>query len=289
MTWRDNMTPYDVGVAGVTSQGSATFYGVDCPVVNRASFYPDGACRNFLDCEDVPNTDCQREDRPDLMQNSTLRILTCRCADGFEPIPDPFRMLTNGCYDPIGRTVTVNARCLSDRHCTFLKNTECVPTYQNNEIKTCRCKKGTLPLARLKNTGLVPGCEQTEFAQLLTVDSCKRKFTLGAIKNWIPVTVMKTPFRQTEDVYSIAFYAKFNGAANPVNTTIAIKLLDAEKSPEKYYKVTISTTGLVSIYENIQGSQFLFGTFNREQLQVKDEVIDPSEFSPSMFQGFYVR
>ena len=69
----------------------------------------------------------------------------------------------------------------------------------------------------------------------------------------------------------------------------AIKLFDAEKSPEKYYKVTISTTGLVSIYENIQGSQFLFGTFNRETVQVKGNLIDPSEFSPSMFQGFYVR
>ena len=51
MTWRDNMTPYDVGVAGLTSQGSATFYGVDCPIVNRANFYPIGSCRDFLDCE----------------------------------------------------------------------------------------------------------------------------------------------------------------------------------------------------------------------------------------------
>ena len=72
----------------------------------------------------------------------------------------------------------------------------------------------------MKNTGLVPGCKETEFAQLLTVDSCKRKFTLGAIQNWIPVTIMKMPFRSSEELYSMAFYAKFNGAANPVNTTI---------------------------------------------------------------------
>jgi hypothetical protein len=89
-------------------------------------------------------------------------------------------MLGNGCYDPIGRTMTVNARCLSDKHCKFLKNTECQPTYQDPTSKSCRCKKGTLPLAKLPDTGLVPGCKETEFAKLLTVDSCKKKFTLGA-------------------------------------------------------------------------------------------------------------
>ena len=44
------------------------------------------------------------------MTGTTLRLLTCECADGFEPIPDPYRMIGEGCYDPIGRTVTVNAR-----------------------------------------------------------------------------------------------------------------------------------------------------------------------------------
>lgn len=164
-----------------------------------------------------------------------------------------------------------------------------MPTYQDANIKTCRCKKGTLPLTRLKDTGLVPGCEETELARLLTVDSCKRKFTLGAIKNWIPVTVMKMPYRQAQDIYSVAFYTRFNGAANPVNTTIAIKLMDAEKSPDKLYKVTIETTGEVSIFENVQGQQFLFGTYSREARQVTQKVLDPLEFSPKMFQGFYVR
>ena len=62
-----------------------------------------------------------------------------------------------------------------------LKNTVCMPTYQDASVKTCRCKKGHLPLPRLKETALVPGCEETELAKLLTVDSCKRQFTLGAI------------------------------------------------------------------------------------------------------------
>jgi len=136
---------------------------------------------------------------------------------------------------------------------------------------------------------LVPGCEETELAKLLTVDSCKRQFTLGAIKNWIPVTTMKMPYRATQDIYSVAFYARFNGAANPVNTTITVKLLDANKSPGKYYKVSISTTGEIGIYENVQGQQFLFGTFNRESPQIRRMSLDPIEFSPEAFLGFFVR
>ena len=89
-------------------------------------------------------------------------------------------MLKNGCFDPIQKTQTVNARCNTDRHCQFLENTECIPSYQDIGTKTCRCKKGTLPKPAIKDTGLVPGCEETEFTQLLTVDSCRRVFTLGA-------------------------------------------------------------------------------------------------------------
>ena len=89
-------------------------------------------------------------------------------------------MIKNGCFDPIRKTQTVNARCLSNRHCDFLENTECVPNYQDPGVKTCRCKKGTLPKPHLKDTGLVPGCEQSEFTKMLSVEHCKRRFTLGA-------------------------------------------------------------------------------------------------------------
>jgi hypothetical protein len=40
MRWRDTRTPYDVTVAGLTSKGSAVFYGVDCPMINKPTFYP---------------------------------------------------------------------------------------------------------------------------------------------------------------------------------------------------------------------------------------------------------
>jgi len=65
--------------------------------------------------------------------------------------------------------------------------------------------------------------------------------------------------------------------------------LDSEKSPDKFYKVTMDTTGVVAIYENVQGQAFLFGTYNRTIIRNSDLVIDPSEFSPIMFQGFWIR
>ena len=100
---------------------------------------------------------------------------------------------------------------------------------------------------------------------------------------------MRMPYRPTQQIYSVAFYVRFNGAANPVNTTIAVKLMDVETSPQKLYKITISTTGNVAIYENIQGQTFLFGTYNRQSLQEIDNAIPPDEFSPMMHQGFWVR
>lgn len=51
---------------------------------------------------------------------------------------DPFRTIKHGCYDPIKQSLTVNARCLSDKHCKFLKNTECVASLLDPNLKTCR-------------------------------------------------------------------------------------------------------------------------------------------------------
>ena len=77
---------------------------------NKVLFHCSNTCTDHSDCEEIPNTKCLREDEPNIMTGTTLRLLTCECADGFEPIPDPYRMIGEGCYDPIGRTVTVNAR-----------------------------------------------------------------------------------------------------------------------------------------------------------------------------------
>ena len=47
--------------------------------------------------------------------------------------------------------------------------------------------------------------------------------------------------------------------------TINIKSFqDAKKSQDKIYKVTLSSNGAISIYENIRGATFLFGNFFRE-------------------------
>jgi hypothetical protein len=90
MAWRDLMTPYDVSVAGLTSEGSAIFYGVDCPVMNPLTFYPKGACSRDSNCNSVYNTECRREENPVIAANTTISLLTCQCQDGFEPIPSKF-------------------------------------------------------------------------------------------------------------------------------------------------------------------------------------------------------
>ena len=91
--WRESQTPYDVTIAGLTSEGSAVFYGVDCPILNKRDFYPRGYCNNDQDCLPVPNTLCLREPEPDLLPTTTIQLMTCRCADGFEPIPGKLLVL----------------------------------------------------------------------------------------------------------------------------------------------------------------------------------------------------
>ena len=93
MRWRDPLNPYDVKVVGLTSEGSAVFYAVDCPLINRRSFYPAQTCLSDSDCGQIPNTNCAREQIAQILPGTTLKLLTCQCLDGFEPIPDPYRLL----------------------------------------------------------------------------------------------------------------------------------------------------------------------------------------------------
>jgi hypothetical protein len=91
---------------------------------------------------------------------------------------DPLRSLERGCYDPVVETLTVNSRCISDRHCQKLKNTECKSSIFEESIRTCRCVRGTLPTPPDPVTGLVLGCEESVRAELLSISSCKMRFSI---------------------------------------------------------------------------------------------------------------
>ncbi len=93
MAWRDNLTPYDVSVAGLTTEGSAIFYAYDCPVMNPLTFYPRGACTTDFDCISLHNTVCKREKVPTIAPNTTLTLLACQCSDGYLPIPGRLDLL----------------------------------------------------------------------------------------------------------------------------------------------------------------------------------------------------
>ena len=109
MRWRDTRTPYDVTVAGLTSKGSAVFYGVDCPMINKPTFYPrylyllfywlkgqgintytynisldlilfnlySNTCTADSDCNDIPNTKCLREEKPDILPGKEFCTTFC--------------------------------------------------------------------------------------------------------------------------------------------------------------------------------------------------------------------
>ena len=62
-------------------------------------------------------------------------------------------------------------------------------------------------MTREVNTGLVKGCREASGAELLSVVSCKKRFTLAESQAWIPETTIKSTFRA--DYYSLSFYVRF--------------------------------------------------------------------------------
>ena len=65
-----------------------------------------------------------------------------------------YRSLDGGCFDPIRETMTVNAPCLSDRHCTRLIDTVCIPSL-NREVSKLTINKKWAILFFLHSQNLV--------------------------------------------------------------------------------------------------------------------------------------
>ena len=72
--------------------------------------------------------------------------------------------------------------------------------------RTCQCKNDTIPMDR-ESTGLVKGCRKATFEELLSVVSCKKRFTLEKDNEWIPETTIKTHFNG--QYYAMSFYIHF--------------------------------------------------------------------------------
>ena len=78
--------------------------------------------------------------------------------------------LSDGCYDPIRRVVTLGDTCFADYHCNDLPNTACyedllVPQYN----KPCQCLPGNKPFLPDPRTGLVEGCAPLTEQDMATV------------------------------------------------------------------------------------------------------------------------
>ena len=85
-------------------------------------------------------------------------------------------------------------------------------TFSERGGRTCQCKNNTIPMSRVANTGLVRGCRKATLEELLSIVSCKRRFTLAETDDWIPDTTIKTIFKG--DHYSMSFYIHFPRGMN---------------------------------------------------------------------------
>ena len=73
--------------------------------------------------------------------------------------------------------------------------------------RTCQCNNDTIPMDRERSTGLVKGCRKATYEELLSVVSCKKRFTLEQDSEWIPETTIKTHFNGQN--YAMSFYINF--------------------------------------------------------------------------------
>ena len=62
-------------------------------------------------------------------------------------------------------------------------------------------------MKREVNTGLVKGCRMGSLNELLSVVSCKKRFTLAESDDWIPETTIKAISKG--NYYSLSFYIRF--------------------------------------------------------------------------------
>ena len=62
-------------------------------------------------------------------------------------------------------------------------------------------------MSREPSTGLVKGCRKATSEELLSVVSCKKRFTLTEEDEWVPETTVNTIFKG--DHYSMSFYIHF--------------------------------------------------------------------------------
>jgi hypothetical protein len=72
--------------------------------------------------------------------------------------------------------------------------------------------------------------------------------------------MLKMEYDPKENLYSSTFFVRFTQASGSL---AAIKLFNSEKSPLKFYKITIEPNK-ISMYENFRNTNFLLGLNERK-------------------------
>ena len=113
LTWKDVSRdgPSDVFYFGLTTAETSASYGINCDVPN---LHFSDTCVEDSDCAGIPNTVCRNQPVNAGLDPGTRRLpydrwkprdsllKSCFCEPGHLRIP-----LSDGCYDPIRRVVTL--------------------------------------------------------------------------------------------------------------------------------------------------------------------------------------
>jgi len=287
-----------VAYFGLTTDQSSATYGINCDVPNL--HYAD-TCVEDEDCRDIPNTVCRN--KPVILgldpgtRSTPFRqwkprdslLKSCFCKEGHIRIP-----LSNGCYDPIRRVVTLGDTCFANYHCNDLPNTFCkedlsVPKYNHS----CQCMHEFKPFVPDSKTGLVEGCSALTKGDKYTILGCNQKFGIQNSPSllWVPSVYHETEFDSRHNVYySVVFLHVADKGRNSGSDVAVLRLLDKYRSRGKMLTIKFSPSeGKVSIGEATRTSSFFF---ENERDVVKKSVQLSSKVKKDMlsdYVGFWIR
>ncbi len=92
------------------------------------------------------------------------------------------------------------------------------------------------------------------------------------------------PTHLVESVNRADFFVRFNSA----ESVASIKLLDAEKTPTKFYKVSVSGRGRVAVFEDVRVNAFLAGRQRNEERLRNAVIVNLGDRPKPLYYGFWI-
>ena len=106
-------------------------------------------------------------------------------------------------------------------------------------------------------------------------------------QDWIPLHLTATRNASRSHDFRAFFYLGFQAAGSGANSEAAVKLINANEDPEKFYKVTVSSSGRVAIFENVRTRGFLLGRTRHEERVKATNTVDLGDSVGREMIGFW--